>query len=70
MEFWETEYYGNTILDYTISLGIILGIVIAAKLLYWLSKNVIKKMTQKTKTNLDDIIVDMVEEPVVFGLVL
>ncbi|PHR50062.1 MAG: transporter [Fluviicola sp.] len=70
MEFWDTEYYGNTLLDYTISLGIILGTVIAAKLLYWLSKNVIKKMTQKTKTNLDDIIVDMVEEPVVFGLVL
>jgi MscS family membrane protein len=70
MEFWETEYYGNTLLDYAISLGIILGTVIAAKLLYWLSKNVIKKMTQKTKTNLDDIIVDMVEEPVVFGLVL
>lgn len=70
MEFWETIYYGNTILDYAISLGIILGAVIAAKLLYWLSKNVIKKITQKTKTNLDDIIVDMVEEPVVFGLVL
>ena len=70
MEFWETEYYGNTILDYAISLGIILGAIIAAKLLYWLSKNVIKKMTAKTKTNLDDIIVDKVEEPVVFGLVL
>ena len=70
MNFWETEYYGNTLLDYAISLGIILGAVIAAKLLYWLSKNVIKKMTKRTKTNLDDIIVDMVEEPVVFGIVL
>jgi MscS family membrane protein len=70
MNFWETEYYGNTLLDYGISLGIILGAVIAAKLLYWLSKNVIKKMTKRTKTNLDDIIVDMVEEPVVFGIVL
>lgn len=70
MEFWETEYYGNTLLEYCISLGIILGAIIAAKLLYWLSKNVIKKMTARTKTNLDDIIVDKVEEPVVFGLVL
>lgn len=70
MKFWETEYYGNTILDYSISLGIILGAILAAKLLYWLSKNVIKKMTARTKTNLDDIIVDKVEEPIVFGLVL
>lgn len=70
MNFWEIEYYGNTILDYSISLGIILGAILAAKLLYWLSKNVIKKMTARTKTNLDDIIVDKVEEPIVFGLVL
>ncbi|MCG8576297.1 MAG: mechanosensitive ion channel family protein [Flavobacteriales bacterium] len=70
MSFWEKEYYHNTILEYLITLGIILGAVIAAKLLYWLSKNVIKKLTEKTKTNLDDILVDKVEEPVMFGLVL
>jgi MscS family membrane protein len=70
MEFWETVYYGNTIIDYAISLGIIAGAVLAAKILYWLSKNVVTRLTKKTKTNLDDIIVDMVEEPVVFGLVL
>jgi MscS family membrane protein len=70
MSIWETKYYGNTIVEYLICLGIILGGVIAAKLLYWLSKNVIKKLTKKTKTNLDDIIVDKVEEPVVFGLIL
>jgi len=68
--FWETKYYGNTLVDYLIVLGIILGSVIAAKILYWISKNVIKKMTQKTKTNLDDILVDKIEEPVVFGLIL
>ncbi|OIQ36728.1 MAG: hypothetical protein BM555_02170 [Crocinitomix sp. MedPE-SWsnd] len=70
MSFWETEYYGNTVIDYLICLGIILGGVIAAKIVYWLSKNVVKKLTKKTKTNLDDIIVDKVEEPVVFGLIL
>jgi len=70
MSIWETKYYGNTIVEYLICLGIILGGFIAAKLLYWLSKNVIKKLTKKTKTNLDDIIVDKVEEPVVFGLIL
>lgn len=68
--FWETKYYGNTLVDYLIVLGIILGSIIVAKILYWISKNVIKKMTQKTKTNLDDILVDKIEEPVVFGLIL
>jgi MscS family membrane protein len=70
MNFWETKYYGNTVLDYAIVFGIILGSVIVGKLLYILSKKVIKKLTTKTKTKLDDIIVDKVEEPVVFGLVL
>lgn len=70
MDFWSKEYYNNTILDYLICLGIILGSIIVAKILYWVSKNIIKKLTARTKTNLDDIIVDKVEEPVMFGLVL
>lgn len=70
MSFWDKEYYGNTILDYSVALGIILGAIIAGKLLYWLSSNVLKKITAKTKTNLDDIIVDKVEEPVLFGAVM
>ena len=69
-EFWDKLYYGNTILDYAISLGIILGAIVAAKVLYWFSKTVVKKLTEKTKTKLDDILVDKVEEPVVFGLIL
>jgi MscS family membrane protein len=70
MKFWESEYYGNTILDYAIVFGIILAAIIVGKILFIISKLIIKKITAKTKTNLDDIIVDKVEEPVVFGLVL
>ena len=70
MSWWEKEYYHNTILEYLTALGIILGAIIAGKLLYWLTKNVVKKLTEKTKTNLDDILVDKVEEPVIFGLVM
>lgn len=70
MNFWESKYYGNTILDYAIVFGIILGAIIVGKILFIISKKVIKKITAKTKTNLDDIIVDKVEEPVVFGMVL
>jgi len=38
--------------------------------LYWFFGNVVKKLTEKTKTKLDDIIIDMIEEPIVFALTL
>lgn len=69
-EFFSKEFYGNTIQNYAIAFGIILAGLIAGKLLYWISKKFISKLTKRTKTKLDDIIVDKVEEPVVFGLVL
>lgn len=70
MNFWDKVYYGNTLLDYAICLGIILGAVIAAKIIYFISKHVIKAFTSRTKTKLDDIIIDTIEEPIVFGLIL
>ena len=69
-EFLAREFYHNTITDWGISLLIILGAVIAGKILYWVFGNVIKKLTNKTKTKIDDIIVDMIEEPVVLALTI
>ncbi|MBW2967742.1 mechanosensitive ion channel family protein [Candidatus Woesearchaeota archaeon] len=63
-------YYSNTVEQWLLSLLIILGAVIAGKILYWVFGNVIKKLTEKTKTKLDDIIIDMIEEPIVFALTL
>ena len=70
MNFWNKVYYGNTILDYVICLGIIVGSILVAKILYFVSKHTIKALTKRTKTNLDDIIVDQIEEPVIFGMIL
>jgi MscS family membrane protein len=69
-DFFSKTYYGNTVLEYLIAFGIVLGAIIGGKILYWISKKFIKQITSRTKTNLDDIIVDKVEEPVIFGLVL
>ena len=69
-EFLAREFYNNTVLDWGITLLIILGSVIAGKILYWIFGNVIKKITGKTKTKIDDIIVDMIEEPVVLALTI
>ncbi|HCQ29949.1 MAG TPA: mechanosensitive ion channel family protein [Flavobacteriales bacterium] len=70
MDFLEKTFYHNTIMQWAISFAIILGAVVVAKILYWLSKNVLKKITAKTKTNLDDILIDKLEEPIVLAIVL
>ncbi len=63
-------YYNNTIAQWAFSLLIILGAIVAGKLIYWFFSTVVKKLTAKTKTKLDDIIIDMIEEPIVFALTL
>ena len=68
--FWNESYWGYQLIDWAVSFLIVLGCVILGKVLYWFFKNVLKKLTAKTKSKLDDIIVDMIEEPIVFALVL
>ena len=69
-EFLAREFYHNTVTEWGITLLIILGSIVAGKVLYWVFGNVIKKLTSKTKTKIDDIIVDMIEEPVVLALTI
>ncbi|MCK4568865.1 MAG: mechanosensitive ion channel family protein [Bacteroidales bacterium] len=64
-EFFAKEFYHNTVGDWAIALAIIVGTLIAAKALYWVIGRIVKKLTAKTKTKLDDIMVDMLEEPIV-----
>ena len=69
-DFLGKAFYGNTIQDWLISCGIILGSIIIGKILYWAIGKYIKKITAKTKTSLDDILVDKLEEPVIYGLII
>ncbi|MDB4533270.1 mechanosensitive ion channel family protein [Vicingaceae bacterium] len=69
-DFLATEFYHNTVSDWGITLLIILGSIVSGKIIYWFFGNVIKKLTEKTKTKIDDIIVDMIEEPVVLALAI
>ena len=55
MEFLDKQFYGNTITDWAIALGIILGSFIAVKISYWIISNIISRITQKTKTRVDDV---------------
>lgn len=64
-EFFAREFYNNNIGEWAISLAIIVGTIVGAKILYWIFGTIVKRLTARSKTKLDDIIVDMLEEPVV-----
>jgi len=70
MELVNRAFYGNTVLEWAIAFGIIIGAFLAGKILYWISGTVIRKLTKRTKTKLDDILIDMVEEPAIFALTI
>lgn len=63
--FLDTTFYGNTIFAWLKALAIIVGALMVGKTAYWIFQNVARRLTAKTKTKLDDIILDMVEEPAV-----
>jgi len=67
-DFLGQTYYDNTIAEWGTSLLIIAIALIAGKALYWVFGSVIKALTAKTKTKLDDILIDMIEEPIVFAI--
>lgn len=69
-EFIQRAFYGNTVMEWLIALSIIFAGALIAKILYWLIKNFGKKLTSKSKTRLDDIIIDMIEEPIVLAVAI
>lgn len=64
-EFLGEAYYGNTIQQWLIAFGLVVAAAILGKIVYWLFKNILRRVTAKSKTRLDDIILDMIEEPIV-----
>lgn len=70
LEILQQTFYGNTIQEWLTSLVIILGVIVLGKLVFWLFSKVARALTSRTtKTRIDDLIVDMVEEPAVFLLI-
>lgn len=69
-EFLEKEFYNNTIADWLIALAIIAGAYILSKIIYWFLKNILRRVSSKTKSKLDDLIVDMIEEPIMLAVII
>jgi MscS family membrane protein len=69
-DFFSKTFYNNTVGEWAIAFAIIIGSVIVARLIYFIIGKFVLKLTSKTKTKLDDIIVENMKDPVVFLLVL
>lgn len=70
LDFLSKTYYGSTVTEWAIALTVIFSSLIIGKVVYWFFQNVIGRLTKKTETDLDDIILDMVEEPVTMMIVI
>lgn len=68
--FFSKQFYGSTISQWLVALFIIVASVVIGRALYWVIKNFVRRITSRTKTKLDNIIIDMIEEPLVFAIVL
>jgi len=64
------DYYGNTLAQWALAALVIVGALVIGKILYWVIGRTIKRLATKTKTRLDDILIDMCEEPLVFAVVI
>lgn len=65
-EFLEKEFYHNTIGNWALSLGLIFGAILIARMFYWFLNKVAESFTQKTSSNLDDLLLKASKEPAVF----
>jgi len=70
MSFLDKVFLDNTIEDWGIALGIILASFVAVKIAYWIISNIVKQLTSKTKTQLDDILIEKLEKPIVYSLIV
>lgn len=61
-----TTYFDNTLIEYLIFFAIIIGFLIIGRIIFFISKNFLRKKAAKTKSKLDDIIIESMEKPLTF----
>jgi len=67
---FQGSYFGIELNNMLIAAGILLGSFIVGKLIYYFFKTWGRKLTEKTKNELDDVLIDVMEEPIVVIAVL
>ncbi|MBN1883368.1 MAG: mechanosensitive ion channel family protein [Deltaproteobacteria bacterium] len=70
MSFISQEFFGNTLDRYLYFFLVVIGFTLLAKIIYRLLKHNMRKITHRTATHIDTMIVDNVEEPLVLILIV
>lgn len=69
-EFLSKTFWSNTISEWLVALSVILVCYLGARILLYVTNKIVKKYTEKTKTQLDDILIDMLEEPIAVAITI
>jgi MscS family membrane protein len=65
-----TKYFHNSLENWLVSFGIVVGVILFARLVYLVLRVFAKMVTSKTKTKIDDIILEKMERPMVMMIIL
>lgn len=68
--FFQRTYYANTVGQWLTTFLMILGAIVLGRALYWLFSRTIKAAIRRNKMQLDDLLLDALEEPVVVLITL
>jgi MscS family membrane protein len=63
-------YFGNTILQYLIFFALLGASILIGKIAYYFIKNVLRRVTRRTKITLDDLVLEVVEKPLIFLILI
>ncbi len=64
LEILSQTYFGNTLLQYVYFLLTIVVSFLAGKVVSFVIKNHLRRLTEKTKTDADDLLLDIIEKPI------
>lgn len=64
-EFLTQTFYGNTMSQWAIALGIGVAAFLVGKTVYWITGAIVRRVARTTETKLDDLVVDTIDGPIV-----
>jgi len=63
------EFWGNAIWQYLVFFGLIVLGILLGKIFYYISKGKLRKAAARSKTKIDDYLIDIIEEPLVLLII-
>ena len=70
MKYLNQEIFGNSIENWLIAAGVLVGSFVVVKILYWIFSNIFQKVALKTKNNLDDTLLRTLQKPITFLVIV